>query len=171
MTPSHNNSSKKLAFLGSFLGLALILSYVESLIPFYFGVPGMKLGLPNLCILIVLYMMDEKSAILINVVRVLLVGILFGNMFSVIFSLAGAGLSFLSMWIMKRSGKFRLITVSTVGGIFHNIGQILAASIVVSNYHLYLYLPFLFIAGAVTGFVIGIVAERLIQILSRYMDR
>ena len=153
---------KKVAFLGIFLALALILSYVESLIPFYFGVPGMKLGLTNVIVVLMMYLIGEKEALAVSVLRVILAGFLFGNAFSILYSLAGAVLSFAVMAFLKRTGKLNVITVSAMGGISHNLGQILVAAAVVENYNLFFYFPPLMIAGIVTGTVIGVLARELI---------
>ena len=98
--------SKRVALCGVLVALALILSYVESLIPFYFGVPGMKLGLTNLAVVFAMYSLSDRDAIIINILRIILAGFMFGNMFSIAYSLSGAILSFAVMVLMKRSGKF-----------------------------------------------------------------
>lgn len=159
---------KKAAFLGIFLALALIFSYVESMIPFFFGVPGMKLGLANIVIVILLYCIGPKEAYGVSVARVLLAGFLFGNLYSIIYSLAGALLSLTVMFLMKKTDKFKIISVSAVGGICHNIGQLIVAMIAVENYRISYYLPVLLIAGLVTGILIGIVAQEIVLRINRY---
>lgn len=159
---------KNLAFSGLFLALALILSYVESLIPFFFGVPGMKLGLTNLVIVVVLYCMGPKEAYLISIVRVFLAGFMFGNMFSIIYSLAGAILSLSVMTLLRRTDRLKVITVSAVGGICHNVGQLIVAAIVVETYNIFYYLPVLLIAGLLTGLLIGFISQELILRLKRF---
>ncbi len=151
-----------------FLALALILSYVESLIPFFFGVPGMKLGLPNLVIVMILYCMGTKEAYLISIVRVLLSGFLFGNLFSIGYSLAGAMLSLTVMMLLKRTGKLKVITVSAIGGICHNIGQLIVAALVVESYNILYYTPVLLIAGLITGIIIGVISQEMILRLGRF---
>ena len=151
-----------------FLALALICSYVESLIPFYFGVPGVKLGLANLVVVIMLYCAGAKEAFLISVLRILLSGFLFGNPFSILYSLSGGIVSFVVMLGVKKSGKFGVVSISVLGGIFHNIGQLLIASVVVENYNLFYYAPVLLLAGFVTGFLIGILAQEVIPRLTRH---
>ena len=145
-----------------FLALALVCSYVESLIPFYFGVPGVKLGLTNIVVVLMLYCIGTREALAVSVGRILLAGFLFGNLFSILYSLAGGLLSFLVMWLIKHTGKFGVLPVSVSGGLFHNIGQICVAALVVENYNIFYYLPLLLIAGAVTGFLIGVAAQELI---------
>lgn len=147
--------------MGVFLALALILSYVESLIPFYFGIPGVKLGLANLIVVIMLYAVGAKEAFAISMLRILLSGFLFGNLFSILYSFAGGILSFLVMWLVKRTGKFHVMSVSICGGITHNIGQILVASVIVETYSIFYYIPVLLIAGLITGMLIGVIASEV----------
>lgn len=154
--------TRKIAYLGVFLALALILSYVESLIPFYFGIPGVKLGLTNLIVVVMLYCTGTKEAFGVSVARILLAGFLFGNLFSILYSLAGGVLSFIVMCLLKKTGRFHVISVSVTGGISHNIGQLIAAAFVVETYDIFYYMPFLLIAGVVTGFGIGMLAQEFI---------
>ena len=154
--------TRKIAYLGVFLALALILSYVESLIPFYFGIPGVKLGLTNLIVVVMLYCTGAKEAFGVSVARILLAGFLFGNLFSILYSLAGGVLSFIVMCLLKKTGRFHVISVSVTGGISHNIGQLIAAAFVVETYDIFYYMPFLLIAGVATGFVIGMLAQEFI---------
>ena len=113
----------KVAYLGVFLALALICSYVESLIPFYFGIPGVKLGLTNIVVVLMLYCVGTKEAFAISMLRIVLAGFLFGNLFSILYSLAGGMFSFLVMYLLKRTGKLGVLPVSVAGGMSHNIGQ------------------------------------------------
>lgn len=152
---------KKTAYLGLFLALALICSYIESLIPFYFGIPGVKLGLANIVTLLMLYYMGAKCAFAICVLRVLLAGLLFGNLFSILYSLAGGLLSFCCMALLKWTGKLKMVSISVVGGATHNLGQVLVAAIIVENRNLFYYYPALLLAGIVTGVFIGIVAQEI----------
>lgn len=152
----------KVAYLGVFLALALICSYVESLIPFYFGIPGVKLGLTNIVVVLMLYCVGTREALTISVLRIVLAGFMFGNMFSILYSLAGGLLSFLVMYLLKRTKKFGVLPISISGGMFHNVGQLVVAAIVVENYHIFYYMPILIVAGIVTGLLIGIVAQEMI---------
>ncbi len=149
------------------IALALVFSYVETLIPINFGIPGVKLGLANLVIVSALYLMGGRQALIISVVRIILSGILFGNLFSIIYSLAGGLLSLAVMILVKRSQKVSVVTVSVVGGICHNIGQILVAMAVVENLKLIFYLPVLLISGFLTGLVIGIVCRLILPRIKR----
>lgn len=148
--------------MGVFLALALICSYVESLIPISFGIPGVKLGLTNIVVVLMLYCIGAKEALAVSVCRIVLAGFLFGNLFSILYSLAGGLLSFLIMWVVKRTGKLGILPLSVCGGIFHNIGQLAVAALVVENYNVFYYLPVLLLAGAATGLAIGVVAQELI---------
>lgn len=158
---------RKTAYMGLFLSIALICSYIESLIPFYFGVPGVKLGLTNVVVVLVLYCIGAKEALIISVSRILLAGLMFGNPFSIIYSLSGGLLSFFIMWLMKKSEKLSVIPVSITGGIFHNIGQLMIAALVVENYRIVYYMPILMVAGCITGFLIGVLAGELIERLKK----
>lgn len=158
MIPLRN---KKIAFLGVFLALALVCSYVESLIPFYFGIPGAKLGLTNIVVIIMLYTIGAKEAFCISMLRIILAGFLFGNMFSILYSLAGGILSFFVMYLIKKTKLLGFVPVSVCGGISHNVGQLLIAAVVVENYHIFYYVPILLLAGTITGFLIGIAAQEI----------
>lgn len=162
---------KKTAFLGVFLALAMICSYIEMLIPFNFGIPGVKLGLTNIVVVLMLYTIGTREAIMVSVLRILLMGILFGNVMSIVYSLAGGILSFLVMAILKKTGQLGCISVSVAGGISHNIGQILAAAVVVTSFSILYYLPVLLIAGVVTGLLIGILAQELIVRLKPVLQK
>ena len=156
------NKRGRVAVFGVFTALALIFSYVELLIPINFGIPGAKLGLANLVIIIVLYKTDWKEALLLSVVRIVLAGFLFGNLFGILYSLAGGILSLAVMALLKRSGAFSIIGVSMAGGVSHNVGQLIMAMLVVETYAVGYYLPVLLIAGLITGTLIGIAGrERL----------
>lgn len=165
----HQGNAKTVAMLGMFTGAAMICSYIEAMIPINFGIPGIKLGLANLVVLIVLYTMGTKDALIVSVLRIILTGFLFGNLFGILYSLAGGLLSFLVMWLLKRTGKLRIISVSVAGGICHNIGQLLVAAVVVENYKIMYYIPVLLIAGLLTGFLIGILAQETVLRLQGYI--
>jgi heptaprenyl diphosphate synthase len=155
-------SVKKIAYLGLFLALALICSYIETLIPFHIGIPGVKLGLTNIVIVWALYLMGTKEALLISVLRIVLSGMMFGNAFSIAYSMAGGLLSFLAMFLLKKTNQFKCVTVSITGGIFHNIGQLCIAAVIVQNYSIFYYIPVLMVSGIITGLLIGIISQELI---------
>lgn len=125
--------SQKISYCAVFTALAMIFSYVEAILPINFGVPGMKLGLANLVIVAGLYYLNEKDVLIISVTRILLMGLLFGNGMSLIYSLTGGMLSYLIMILMKKKTNLSVLVISIGGGITHNIGQLIAASLVVSN--------------------------------------
>lgn len=158
----------RVAYFGVFTALALIFSYVETLIPVSFGIPGIKLGLANLIIVIALYRLKLKEAYLLSVTRVLLSGLIFGNYFSILYSLAGAFLSLSVMALLKRDGGFSVIGVSIAGGVSHNIGQLIVAVLVVETYQVTYYLPVLLISGLLTGGLIGIVSSETLKRLVNY---
>lgn len=153
----------RVAYFGVFTALALIFSYVETLLPISFGIPGVKLGLANLIIVIALYKLTLKETYLLSVVRVLLAGFLFGNYFSIIYSLAGALLSLAVMAVLKKAGGFSIIGISIAGGVFHNIGQLFVAMLVVETFQVAYYVPVLLVAGLLTGCVIGILAQEMLR--------
>ena len=161
------NRNKKLANMAMLVALAMIFSYVESLIPINFGVPGMKLGVANLVTVTGLYFLEIPEVLAVSVLRVLLTGFLFGNGMSIIYSLAGAVVSLLAMVLVKKMDGNFIVGVSITGGVFHNIGQILVAMAVVENLKLIYYLPVLLVAGTVTGFVIGIVAGKILPVVKK----
>lgn len=153
----------KVAVFGVFTSLALILSYVELLIPINFGIPGMKLGLANLLVVILLYKGCPRDALLLSVIRILLSGLIFGNMFSIFYSLGGGLLSLAVMVFLKKTGQFTVAGISIGGGASHNVGQLMVAMFVVQTYQVGYYLPVLLIAGVITGAVIGILSAEVLK--------
>lgn len=153
----------KVAYFGVFTALALIFSYVETLIPINFGIPGVKLGLANLIIVIALYKMRLREVYLLSIVRVLLSGFIFGNYFSIIYSLAGGLLSLTVMAVFKRKDGFSIMGISIAGGVFHNVGQLIVAMLVVETFSVAYYVPMLLIAGMITGLLIGIVSNEMLK--------
>ncbi len=151
------------AYFGVLTALALIFSYIETLIPIQFGVPGIKLGLANLIIVIVLYKTDWREALLLSVVRIILAGFIFGNLFSIVYSLAGGFLSLTVMVLLKRTDRFSVAGISMAGGVCHNIGQLVVAMIAVETYQVGYYLPVLLVAGLITGAVIGAAAGEVLK--------
>ena len=160
---------KHIAYLGLLLTLALILSYVESLIPIFVSIPGVKLGLANLVVLICLYAYPSQYAFLLSGMRVILAGLLFGSMFSILYSLSGAFFSLIVMLFAKKVFKLGILGVSVLGGVFHNIGQLLVAMAVVSNYRIGYLLPYLLLSGVLTGAVIGFIANSIVPYLKKHI--
>lgn len=159
--------SRRIAYDALMVALAMIFSYVEALIPINFGVPGMKLGIANLVIVSGIYLFPIKDVLVIQIARILLTGAMFGNGMSVIYSLAGGMLSFAVMLVLKKIKGFSIIGVSIAGGVSHNIGQLIVASIVVQNLKVMYYGPALLIAGVITGAVIGVVCQKMLPILKK----
>ena len=158
-------NNRKLVTMALFITAAMMLSYIESLFPFFFGVPGMKLGLANLAAVFALCRMGVRDAAVISLVRVVLVSITFGNAYSFAYSFAGAALSLAVMALLKKTGKFSVLGVSIAGGVSHNVGQVLVAMAVLGTARLAWYLPALLVsgtaAGAAIGAAAGIVASRV----------
>lgn len=153
--------TEKIAYLGLLTALALIASYIELLIPLPIGIPGVKLGLANLVIVWALYSLKPGEALAVNGMRILLVGFLFGNLSMILYSLSGAALSFLCMYLAKRSEVFSVVGVSLIGGVFHNVGQLIAAMLVLETVSLVYYGPVLLLSGLLTGFLIGVITEEV----------
>lgn len=155
--------TKKIAMLGLCIALAMIMSYIEALIPLSFAVPGIKMGLANIVIIFILYKFGIKETVLVSVIRVILVSLLFSNAMAMAYSIAGAVLSLLAMWLLKKTDKFSVTGVSVLGGVMHNVGQIIMAIILLGTEQIALYLPVLVITGTVTGVIIGVVADLVIK--------
>ena len=149
--------------MGLAVALAMILSFVESQIPAFVAIPGIKMGLANIAVVFVLYKLGWREAAMISLLRVFLVTLLFGNLGLLPYSLAGAVLSLAGMMILKKTGLFSEIAVSVFGGVLHNVGQIAMASILLETDVLRYYLPWLVLSGVVTGFVIGLLAGILVK--------
>lgn len=143
--------------------LAIIFGYVEMLLPVFFVVPGMKLGLANLVTVFVLYRYRAKEAAVISLIRIVEIGFLFANLFSILYSLAGAALSLLCMTAARRFSGLSIVGVSILGGVTHNLGQLIVAALVVENGNVFYYFPALLISGLVTGALIGIVTGEILK--------
>ncbi|MBQ5346483.1 MAG: Gx transporter family protein [Ruminococcus sp.] len=154
--------AKRISVIAVFTALALIFSYIEAIIPFNLGVPAVKLGIANIVVVCALYIFGVKEAAGISLIRVFVIGLLFGNAVSLIYSLSGAVLSIAVMIICKRL-KLSVIGVSAMGGIFHNVGQLSAAALILNSSAVMYYYPVLFISGIVTGIIIGIVSLPIIK--------
>ncbi len=154
---------KKITLIGLLTALSMILSYIEALIPPFIAVPGVKIGLANLIIVFALYKLDTRSALLISLLRVFLSSLLFGNLLTLGYSLAGAVFSLLLMIIFKRLKFFSETGVSIIGGVSHNVAQIAVAGFLMETVQIIYYLPALIIVGCVTGAVIGIGGALLIR--------
>lgn len=149
--------------MGLLTALAMIFGYVEAVLPISVGIPGVKLGLANIVIVFALYRLKPSEAFLINIVRIVLVSFLFGNLSVMLYSLAGGVASFAAMVVLKKTDKFSIYGVSIAGGVFHNAGQLITAMLVLETVSLIYYGPVLLISGLITGLVIGITAKEVLK--------
>ncbi len=155
--------TKKLTVLALTIAVAMILSYLESMIPAFVAIPGIKMGLANIAVVFALYKLGWKEATGVSLLRVVLVSLLFGHLASFFYSFAGAVLSLLGMILLKKTGRFSEVAVSVTGGVLHNIGQIAMACILLETDVVRFYLPFLILSGTLAGVVIGVAAAILVR--------
>lgn len=155
--------TKKIAVLALAIALAMILSFVESQIPAFVAIPGVKVGLANIAVVFVLYKLGWREAVLISLIRVFMVSVLFGTAVSLFYSVAGAVLSLSGMILLKKTGFFSTVAVSVTGGVLHNVGQIIMACLLLETNVIKYYLPFLILSGVIAGIVIGIVSAIMVK--------
>jgi len=158
--------SKKVAYYGIFAALAILMGYVEAVIPMP-APPGIKLGLSNVIVVLCMYIMDVKSAFFISVVRVFISALLFKGFVSMWYSLAGAVLSFCIMALLFKCKKVSIVGVSAAGGVFHNIGQLIIACILLGRSVVIYLLPLLMVSGVITGVLIGIVSRYCVEYVKK----
>lgn len=161
--------NKRLARMAMLLALAVIMGYLEALIPVAPAIPGIKLGLANFVIVLVMYLFSIREAALISVLRIILVGFLLSNMSMILYSLSGAVLSLTMMALIKRNPHFSLYGVSMAGGIMHNVGQLLVAGALMGFQAILWYVPFLLGAGLLAGLLIGFLVSISYRRLERYI--
>ncbi len=159
-------NTKKLTTLSLSVALALLLSFIESQIPPFVAVPGIKIGLSNIVTVFLLYTYGWREAGCVSLVRVCLSSLLFGSAVSLLYALSGALLSFITMIALKKLPFFSEMGVSVAGGVFHNAGQIICACIIMENAAISAYLPPLIISGTVAGAVVGIISGILVKKLN-----
>lgn len=145
------------------ISFAMVLSYLESRVPTFVAIPGIKVGLANIAVIFALYKFGIKEALTISLVRVFLISLLFGSPVSLIYSLSGATLSLCCMILLKTLTPLTEVGVSVIGGIMHNVGQIIAASILLSTNVVVYYLPFLILSGTIAGIAVGVVSALLVK--------
>ena len=162
-------TTRQLVTLSALIAVAMILSYVESMIPAFVSVPGVKIGLSNIATVFALYALGWPYAICVSVVRVFLSALLFGNFVSLIYSISGAALALLAMILLKRLDRFSSIGISVVGGVCHNVGQIVAACIVMETAAIAVYIIPLIVSGTIAGIVIGLIAGNLVERIKKYI--
>ena len=155
--------AKKVSLYGILVSLAFIASYIEVLIPFNFHIPGMKLGLANIAVLVALYTGGAQAGLTVSIIRIILVGLTFGNPYSAIYGLSGGVLSLAVMILLKRTDFFGMMGVSMAGGVAHNIGQLLCAMIILKLPAVFTYLSYLILVGTITGALIGIIDEEVLK--------
>lgn len=159
-----NKNFRTTAFIGLFTALAMILAYVEVLLPPLFpAVPGIKMGLCNIVIVFLLYRKGMVSAITVSLLRILLVSILFGNVMMLLYSLAGGVLSLLVMFLLCRLNILSVVGVSVTGGVTHNVGQILMAMILLETAEIGYYLVVLTVTGIIAGIFVGLCSAALVK--------
>ncbi len=159
-----SEKTKKIAFLGISTSVALILAYIEAILPpIWTAVPGIKVGLPNLMIILVLYRFGFKQAAIVSGIRLIIVSMLFGNVMTLAYSTAGAVLSLLLMGFLKKTDKFSTVGVSIVGAVSHNLGQIIVAIFLFDTVQIGYYMVVLAITGTIAGIFIGIGSNLLLK--------
>ena len=157
--PDRGLSTRRLALSAMLAALALIFSYVEALIPLPVPVPGIKLGIANLVIVMAIYKLGFRYAFTINCVRIAIAGLLFSGVFGMIYSFAGGVLSLLVMYLLQRTGWFSMVGVSMAGGVAHNLGQLITASLLVQSVRMMSYFSILLFSGLISGILIGVLAS------------
>ena len=162
-------NAKYVAFLGVFLAFAVAAGYLERLAPPIIpAFPGIKLGLPNIAVVVLMYLRDYKTAFLLNVLRVILSGLLFSGPWGMVYGLSGAALSFIVMAALKKTGIFGAVGVSAAGGVAHNLGQICLAAMAADSIKMFYYFPVLIVSGVITGALVGYLAGHIILRLGKF---
>ena len=164
LMPTHTNVSSKIYVLSisaALIAVAMVFSYIENLIPLPVPIPGIKLGFANIVIIIALYVIGPKSAIVINLARILLTGLMFSGVSAMFYALAGGILSVIVMIILKQIKVFSIFGVSVGGASAHILGQILLASVVIQNSSILMLLPFLLISAVISGIIVGFISYML----------
>ena len=155
--------SSNVATVALLASLALILSYVEAIIPYTPGIPGIKLGIANLVAVVALYKLSAKYAVMLNVIRIVVAGLLFTGVFGMLYSLAGATISLIGMILLKKTDLFSITGISMAGGFLHNMGQLAIEALLINDIRIFYYLPVLMISGTIAGVAIGVAAELVIR--------
>lgn len=163
-------SIKWMTNIALFSAFAAVISYIEMLIPLNLGIPGVKPGLANFVIIITLYEFGAREALYVNILRILILGLLSGNVFSILFSISGALISLAVMTIIKNIKGFSLIGASIAGAVSHNIGQLIIAAFVVNTYSIVYYIPVLIISGIITGLIIGVLSHTIRPIIHKIIS-
>lgn len=162
-TPRKRSTAQAVAHIALMASLALIFSYVEAIIPYNPGIPGIKLGIANIVTLIALYKFGWKDAAAVSAIRIMIAGLLFNGLFGMLYALAGAIVSFIGMILLKRTNLFSIVGVSMAGGVLHNVGQLLVASFIIEDARMFFYFPVLLFSGIISGIAIGIAATLVLK--------
>lgn len=152
---SRDSKSKDVAHLALLISLALVFSYVEAIIPFNPGIPGVKLGVANIVTVITLYMFGNRDAFIVSFIRVLIAGLLFNGAFGACYAMAGAAVSLTGMILLRKTGLFSPVGVSMAGGVLHNLGQLLVAAALIEDMKIFFYFPVLMFSGIIAGIAVG----------------
>lgn len=158
-------SASFVARVGLMAALALIFSYIEAIIPYNPGIPGIKIGIANVVTLIALYKFGTKDAVAVSVIRIVIAGLLFNGLFGMVYSLAGACVSLIGMILLKKTDRFSVVGVSMAAGVLHNFGQLLVAAALIEDLHIFFYFPVLIFSGIAAGILVGIIATLVLRSL------
>lgn len=161
--------AKRVATDGLFIALSLVVSYIEVMLPIPLGIPGVKIGLANAVIMVLLFFTTWQRALGISVLRIILVGFLFGNPMTIVYSLAGGILSLFVMVLLKKIKGFSAVGISVGGGVAHNIGQLTVAVLLMENAKIYYYAPVLLVTGTIAGVAIGVLTGVLVKKLPKQL--
>ncbi|MBE6028246.1 MAG: Gx transporter family protein [Clostridiales bacterium] len=165
-SPAHKPlSASFIARVGLMAALALIFSYVEAIIPYNPGIPGIKLGIANVVTVVALYKFGAKDAAAVSVIRVVLAGLLFNGLFGMLYALAGALVSLTGMILLKKTGLFSVTGVSMAAGVLHNLGQLLVAAALIEDLRIFFYFPVLMFSGIAAGILVGIISSLMMRAL------
>ena len=165
-SPQRGSSSAQfVARVALMASLALIFSYVEAIIPYNPGIPGIKLGIANVVTVIALYKYGWKEAASVSVIRIIVAGLLFNGVFGMLYSLAGAVLSLIGMIGLKKTGLFSVIGVSMAAGVLHNMGQLLVAAALIEDLRIFFYFPVLLFSGIAAGILVGIISTMVLRVV------
>jgi len=158
-------SASFVARVGLLASLALIFSYVEAIIPYNPGIPGIKLGIANVVTVIALYKFGVKDAVAVSVIRIVIAGLLFNGLFGMLYSLSGAALSLIGMTALKKTGLFSVTGVSMAAGVLHNLGQLLMAAALIEDLRIFFYFPVLLFSGIAAGILVGMISTLVLRAL------
>ncbi|MBR2539666.1 MAG: Gx transporter family protein [Mogibacterium sp.] len=159
------SSAQFVARVAVMASLALIFSYVEAIIPYNPGIPGIKLGIANVVTVIALYRFGWKEAASVSVIRIVIAGLLFNGVFGMLYSLAGAVVSLIGMILLKKTNLFSVAGVSMAAGVLHNLGQLLVAAALIEDLRIFFYFPVLLFSGIAAGILVGIISTLVLRVI------